>query len=972
MVWMEKKVNIRRLLTWSAVALLAMAAVLVPLLTNCNGREPQTVRDEHYMVADSTLRAIGDVDSLSAMVQRYHSAGDAVGEMLACRYLGEKHRELSNFSEAIKVHEQGYKLAVSLADTLETANALNCIGNDYRRQGELSTADGYYYQTLKLCDAYNRPNEAEAVKCRVVALNGIAYIETELCNYATADSLLHEALEGEIMLGNDVGIAKNYGNLGLVKCNQGDADSAWYYYRKSMDYNTMSGDELGKAMCHLRFGELREGERAFYHAIEEYKQAYDILKQLDNKWHIMDASLALASLNIKLGEIDEARHYLLEAEAMAERTGSKSHQAQVHMVHYELSMAEGKHEEALHHYIIGDEIFDSVYGLKRNDEIRSQRLDYQRQRLNGELNVLNSDIQQLKRSRNMQLLFTLLLLVMAGAIIAALTYAMRVRARTQRLLRQVEETRSLFFTNVVHQLRTPLTAIMGSIDVIIDDVKSDDKKNSLKPEQYENLYVIERQGKNLLMLVDRILEVGSVRSALKDPEWRTGDAVTLIRMILESYREKCIERHIELTYVPRENDVVIDTVPTYLITIVSRLIENAIQYSRDYSKITVTSHVDDDMLIIKVADNGIGISEKDLPHVFEPFYRGAAAEQLVDGVGIGLTVVRDMTMAMGGTVTAESPNEQGTVITAKLPCRHGNGLKKPFDKVIKPILSISGGHSDRSTAQLAPEQQGTGKPVILVIEDHNDVARLVGKVLNKNYEVHYAQDGEQGLAMAGELKPDLIVTDVKMPNMDGYELCREVRSMRQLCHIPIIMLSARTSNADRVKGIEAGADAYLVKPFNPQEMCAWVSRLMDCRRQLREVYAAPARDAAAGSPVPVLENIENNTEADDRQFLKAFNAEVNKHMAEGIKLDLDKMARTFKMGESQLRRKVQQLTGKNISSYIMMLRMEKAMSLLCRRTDLLVGEVAERCGFVDVAYFSRVFRQHYGMTPTQARNTTDA
>ena len=968
---MKKKVNIRRLWIWCAVALVAVAAVVVPILTRCGDRAlTGAVRDEHYLLVDSTLRAISDVDSLSAMAQRYHDEDNAVGEMLALKYLGNRQMELSQFEQAIASHSQGFEIAASLADTIEVATALNNIGTDYRRWGDLSTADGYFYQTLKLYDKYSDQDCREAVKCRVVALNGIAYIETGLCDYATADSLYHEALEGESMLGDQKGIAKNYGNLGLVKQKVGEKDSALYYYRKSMEYNMETGDTLGLAVCHLRFGELREDERAYSHAIEEYKTAYDLLKSKDDHWHIMDVCMALASVYIKLGEEDEARHYLLEAESMAKRTDSKSHQAKVHKVHYELSLASDNHEEALRHYIRADELLDSIYGLERNDEIRSQNIDYQGHRLSGELDVLNSDIAHMKRTHTMQVIFILLLLAMAAAIIASLAYAMRVRSRTQRLMRQVEETRSLFFTNVVHQLRTPLTAIMGSIDVIKDDIAKW-PPDALTPSHRENIDIINHQGQNLLVLVDRILEVGGVRSALKDPEWRTGDAVTFLRMVLESYREQCVERHIELTYAPSENNVTIDTVPSYLNTIVGRLIENAIQYSRDFSNITVTSHVDDDMLVIKVADNGIGISQTDLPHVFEPFYRGAAAEQLVDGVGIGLTVVRDMTMAMGGTVAAESTKDQGTVFTVQLPCRYGGGAKDPFDLVLKPIHAIARGRSDRRTAMPSQEQQGTGRPVVLIIEDHHDVARLVGKVLGEDYEIHYASDGEQGLATMDELVPDIIITDVKMPNMDGYELCRAVRSERRLCHIPIIMLSARTSIADRVKGIEAGADAYLVKPFNPEEMRAWVSRLMESRSQLSEVYAAPAEAAVVENPVVDMESVENSA-ADDRLFLEAFNAEVDKHMAEGIKLDMDKMALTFKMGESQLRRKVQRLTGKHISVYIMMLRMDKAMSLLRRRPDLLIGEVAERCGFVDMAYFSRVFRQHYGMTPTQARNNPSA
>ena len=947
-----------------AAALLAVAAVGVLLLLFPRGSAGEGGRDAHYAQVDSLLAGIGDVDSLAAMADKYHQADDAIGEMLALKYQGEKLCDASLFNEAIKAHNRGLEIATTLGDTLEVVSAMNNIANDYRHLGELSTASGYYYKSMKLSDAYGRPGDPQAVKCRVTALNGIGNIEMELCNFATADSVLHEALEGEMSLGSNRGMAVNYANLGSVKRALNEIDSAWYYYRKSLEFHQSEGDVAGEALCHLRFGELREDERSFSRAVEEYKQAYEGLKAVGDNWHLMEVCLALASVNIKLGEEDEARRYLQEVEGMAVRIGSKEHEAKSHMIHYELSLLEGDHESALGHYVKGDELLDTIYGVEKNDEFRNQRIEYQRHRLSGEVDVLNNDIAHMKRMRNRQLLFTLLLTFMAGGIIAALVYAIRLRARTQRKMRRIEETRSLFFTNVVHQLRTPLTAIMGAIDVIQSEGRKVGEE-LYTPTHRENVDIINRQGKNLLDLVDRILEVGDVRSAVSSPEWRSGDGVAFLRMLIDSYRERCVARHIELTYVSRESSAMIDTVPAYLNTIVGRLIENAIEYSRDFSKITVSSRVDGGMLVIRVADNGMGISPADMPHVFEPFYRGAAAEQIVDGVGIGLTVVRDMTMAMGGSVSVDSMKDHGSVFTVKLPCRHKNGALKPFDKLVKPLVGLSVKDARQPVEMPSTERNGGNRPVILIIEDHADVAHLVGMVLGDQYEVHYAPDGSQGFDLIDEHLPDLIITDVKMPQMDGYELCRKVRATRRLCHIPIIMLSARVSDEDRVRGVESGADAYLVKPFVPDEMRAWVARLLESRRQLRRVFSAPAESSASGAPVAV------RTDDDDSRFLEEFAREVERMDSSGMRLDLDKVALSFKMGESQLRRRLQQLTGKTVAAYVTQLRMEKAKRLLQNRTDMLIGEVAEQCGYVDVAYFSRVFRQYHGMTPTQARNSSD-
>lgn len=723
-----------------------------------------------------------------------------MGEMIASKYYGRVIRKHSRFTDAITAHNRSLDIATQLEDTIEMVEALNELGTDCRRQGDLAKANDHLIRALKLTDAYSDHKSDEALSMRVKTLNGIGMIEIDMCNYPIADSVLHEALQGEIKLGRDVGMAVNYSRLGAVKQAFGQLDSAWFYYRKSLECNQQANNKIGVALCHLHFGELHEDERRFSHAINEYRQAYGQLKDLGERWYWLEACLALARVSIKMGEKEEAREYLQQAEAEALLVGSREHQARGHLTRYELARLEGNPQEALDYYVKGTELLDSVYGLKKNDEMRTQFVNYERTRASGQVDVLNKDIDRLKRMRNMQFMFILALLLMAGGIIAALVYAMRVRTRSQHHMRQLEETRSLFFTNVVHQLRTPLSAIMGATDSIVAD------ECGYTPEQRKNVDIVERQCRNLLLLVDRILEVGSVRSEVKKLEWMRGDVVPYMRMILESYHEACVERHIELTYASRELSVEIETVPHYLRTIVGSLIDNAMNYCREYCKITVTTQVEDGVFIIKVADDGMGISKEDLPHVFEPFYRSADAEQMVDGVGIGLTVVRDMTMAMGGSVAVDSMKDRGSVFTVKLPSKGGKDVKQRFDDLIAssiPLVSIA---RKKEEPDVLDEGCAKDKPVVLIVEDHSDVAQMVGKVLKNHYNVQYAYNGEQGLARALELRPAVVITDVKMPQMDGYEMSRKIRASSELYNTSILMLSARTGYMDRVKGIEAGAD----------------------------------------------------------------------------------------------------------------------------------------------------------------------
>lgn len=946
----------KRILFPTVLIVMMVMGGLLSLQSSHRGSSVGHGDEVRYAQLDSMIGHVTSADSLAMMMKSYHAEQDAMGEMLASKYYGRIMRKESHFDDAIAAHNRCLALATVAEDTIEMVEALNDLGTNCRRQGDLTIANDHLIRALKLTDAYSKHESEEALSMRVKTLNGIGMIEIDMCNYPIADSVFHEALQGEIKLGRDVGKAVNYSRLGAVKQAFGQLDSAWYYYRKSLECNQMADNKIGIALCHLHFGELHEDERRFSHAIDEYHKAYDQLKDLNERWYWLESCLALARVSIKMGEKEEAQEYLQQAEAEALLIGSREHQARGHLTHYELARLEGNPQEALDHYVKGTELLDSVYGLKKNDEMRSQFVDYERTRASGQVDLLNKDITHLKRMRNMQFLFILALLLMAGGIIAALVYAMRVRNRTQRLMSQVEETRSLFFTNVVHLLRTPLAAIMGAADNIVTHADTAD----VPPEQRKNVEIIDRQVHNLLLFVDRILEVGSVRSRINDLEWHRGDVVAFMRMILEKYREQCVERHIELIYAPLEDRVEIDTVPTYLSTIVGSLVDNSLNYCREFCKITVTSRVDGGMFIIRVADNGMGIRKEDLLHVFEPFYRSTEAERLVEGMGIGLTVVRDMVMAMGGTVAVDSMKDQGAVFTVKLPCKQEQDVKERFDSVVDTAVKFVQGARRNEAPDVLEEGCSKGKPVLLVVEDHNDVAHLVGSVLKDNYDVQYAYDGEQGLARALELNPAVLITDVKMPQMDGCEMCRKIRANSQLCDIPILMLSARTGSADRIKGIKAGADVYLVKPFVGLELLAWVDHLV-VRGQLKRVPES--------ANVTIAPALSDDVSLDDRSFLYRFAQLVDEQFASGeTKPDLDKIALAFKFGESQLKQRIQTLTGKNVTAFISQLRMEKAMRLLKKNPDMLIGDVAEKCGFVDVAYFSRVFRNYYKMTPTQARN----
>lgn len=944
-------------------ALLAVCLLVLPLLVSCHGDAPKGhAADAHYMQIDSALRGIRNVDTLQSLLRGYQDAGDDAGVMLASRHLGERLRFESRFAESLAAHHMGYNTALRLGDTIEMALMLNNIGTVYRRTGRLDSAVYYHYSALRLCEQFGGKDDPEAVECHVKSLIGIGNVELSMHNYSNADSVLHLALASELELshGNDRSLALIYSNLGEIRHFRSDNDSAMFFYTKSLECSKRMNDAKGVALSHAQFGEVYESENRLEQAMNEYSTAHVIMKQKNDMWHGLDVCMGLARVSLKTGNSAAARAYIAAVDSVAHAIGAQAVVAQALALQSQLAELDGDHKRALSLYRHSKELEDSIYGWSGPDVLRDQAVSYERMRSMAEKDTLSQDIARQRKYRAMLQWLVTALAVMSALAVAALVYVIRTRARSQQVMMQIEETRNLFFTNVAHQLRTPLTAIMSAVDTIVASQPPAGKEN------YNAVDVIGRQGNNLLLLVDRILEVGDVHSAIVTPEWRRGDAVAFVRMVVDGYRDNCVEKHLELTYSPRENGADIDVVPRYLGSIVGRLLENAIAYSPEFSRITVTTSIDKGRFVICVADNGMGIDKKDLPHVVEPFFRGAVAEQMVEGVGIGLTVVHDMCLAMGGTVTVDSKLGNGTVVTVSLPCRHGNAVKQRLEEYSARVRNLvaravpigEDGEEDGATAA----QGGTDRPVVLIVEDHNDVAHLVGAQLGTVYDVHYATNGERGLYYARELKPELIVTNMNMPIMDGLEMCRRIRASRHLAVTPVIMLSAHSSVAERVKAIQAGADIYLTKPADSRELRHWADHLV----QRHRVFAEYCLSSLDEEVLPLMPR--DNDSLEDTLFLERFVGFVELQSASGnIKLDLDRFAREMKMGETQVKRRIQALTGMTTTAYITHVRMARALRLIRLHPDMRVGDVAEQCGFADVAYFSRAFRQHHGMTPTQAR-----
>lgn len=835
------------------------------------------------------------------------------------RQQGKKERDASRYDEALRLHIRGLDMARAVGDSSEWIQALNNIATDYRRMGMLDVAQSYHYQALSLCDE-SSDTTYQMRKNRVKALNGLGNIYLSIYSYDDADSVFRQALEGEHQLGSATGQAINYANLGSIYSARGDDEKAMDYYRQSMFYNKKDSNLLGMALCHLYFGNIYERRQQYDLALREYEQSDRMMTDLKDLWHALEPRLALASVYYHTHEDAKALALLDRADATARQINSWEHIVEVHHLYFQLMQRQGRYHEALDHHLIATAYQDSILDNEKLDRIHNIGINIERTRQQEMVDMAQNELQTEKRIRQQSAWLFGLTVILLLAVISALLYVQRMRHHSMEMMREASRLREDFFTNITHEFRTPLTVILGLSRKI--------RENTEVPQSVsDKASTIERQGNRLLTLVTQLLDISKVKSVIGEPNWQHGNICAQVAMLLETYIDYAANRGVTLKY-HYDKAIEMDFVPDYVNKVMSNLVSNALKFTPNGGTISVNLYQRGDRLHIDVSDTGHGISSDKLAHIFEPFYTTGDMGE-AKGTGIGLALTQEIIAHLDGTITVESQVGKGTTFHIVMPIQNRSA---------DPVTETEIGNS--------------GKPIIVVAEDNVDVADLLCTQLEPFYEVVAARDGVEALKRAGEIIPDLVITDVMMPNMDGMALARAIRANDLTAHIPIIMVTARVTEQDRIEGIKAGADAYLVKPFNTEELLTRVAKLLEQRIMLRDKYAQTITQA------PVTDDtIEDH-------FLARVEQVIVAHINKGEDITVTMVADDLNITARQLHRKVTGLINQSPAALIRITRINCAKTIMAAKPEMPLKSVALACGFTDYSHFAKVFRTVTGISPT--------
>lgn len=553
----------------------------IALSVSCKRNHGGSFTQEERHTADSIVKSAHGLSALDSTYKVMEKEQNILGKIVTLREMGKRLRNESRFDDALKKHGEGLQFAEQAGDTLEWVQALNNIGTDYRRMGVLDAAQQYHESALQMAEECT-DTSFTAKKNRVVSLNGLANVYITIKNHALADSALRLALAGEKALHSITGQAINYANLGSIFETRGKTDSAWTYYQKAMELNQKNNNSLGIALCHIYFGNLHAKTHQYDKALEEYNAAYGIMKESKDEWHTLNTLTSLADIYIEKGNNAQATKYLEEAKNMATKIESTEHLAEIYTLYYKAKKQNGDWQGALAAYEHATELQNSLIDMEKVNRMQSISFNIERGQQARRMTAANNKL-RLERSTRYAgyTIFGIIAILLIG-IIALLIHARRLRARSHAELKKLNAMRESFFTNITHEFRTPLTVILG----LSHDLRKDETNSN---EVRKTGVTIEQQGTRMLHLINQLLDISKMRSPIGRPEWRSGNIVAYIGMIIETFDAYAKKRGVKLQFIARENNIETDFVPDYTNKVVSNLLSNALKFTPEFGKITVST-----------------------------------------------------------------------------------------------------------------------------------------------------------------------------------------------------------------------------------------------------------------------------------------------------------------------------------------------------------------------------------------------
>lgn len=505
--------------------------------------------------------------------------------------------------------------------------------------------------------------------------------------------------------------------------------------------------------------------------------------------------------------------------------------------------------------------------------------------------------------------------------------------QAQKLL-ELDQIKSNFFANISHEFRTPLTLIKGQLENVLGMVKEESIKKKIN--------IAFNNSNRLNRLINQILDLSKMESGKIKLELQEIDIIQMLKTRIASFESLADKNKISISLDNKIEKCFLNVDKERIEEVIDNLLSNALKFTGQNGSIIISFNIEKaeftNNAVISISDTGIGISEEKLTSIFDRFFQadGSSTKQF-EGSGLGLAIVKELIELHGGSISVESKLNVGTTFKIFLPMDESEIVLPEIQKSLD-IESI---------------KNDSDKPLILVVEDNYDVRNYIKENLEQYYRIEEAVNGEEGILKAIEKIPDLIITDVMMPKVDGFQLCTNLKNDHRTSHIPIIILTAKADTENKLSGLLLGADEFLAKPFSPRELNIRVGNLIHIRQLLREKY----------KEISVINSEDVKANPIDKEFLdKVFNQ--IKELLEDQQFSVQKLADDMAMSVSQLNRKLNALINQSAGKLIRATKLDYAAKLLEKNAGN-ITEIAYRIGFADVSSFTNSFKEKFGISPSE-------
>ncbi len=866
---------------------------------------------------------------------------------------GTDARNSADYKEAINLHFRALNLAETAKDTMGQIYALNNIGTDLRRTYSNIEASTYHYLALEL----SHDND-KYLKMRSMAMNGLGNIFLALNKIKQAESYFQQALSIEQGLDNILGQAINYANLAEVYHISNDLDSALFYYEESLKQNNTIDSDIGRAICKRAMGLIyyKKGDQS--RALRLLEEAFALMKDSKDAFHKLEVQISLAETYINIGRTAVADPHVMEILSQAKVLNSFDYLQRG----YDL-LAKLKEQQELFHSAFDAKEKAVVYRdsvLAQNSEVRILELEnrYKGKEAAQQIQLLTSENALAEKNKKTQQNIFFLLTFLLTLLIGFLYYRYNSKLKIAKELEKINEIKIKFFSNISHEFRTPLTLIKGPLESWLEkDLPVDFDKDAR---------VMLRNSERLLFLVDQLLSLSKVDSGSFKINPQHADLSLALRGIanyfLHIVKEKSIDYKIAIDASGE------DWVDLHIVEIiVTNLLSNALKFTHETGSISLIGKKHKDGYIIRVSNSSERLSPEELSRIFDRFYTRDPSKHR--STGIGLSLVKELCILYGAKLTVEYNTENEIEFTVVFPPL-AKGETSEIDDLALDNLKIDrfqvvragSVKPDSATAQvdLNDDVLLSDKPLLLVVEDNNDLRNYILDSFKNIYNTIEAKDGEEGIALALEHIPDIIITDIMMPKVDGLELCNTLKSNATTNHIPIVILTALNEEEDLLAGLKNKADDYVTKPFGANILKHKVHNLVEVRNVLSQKY----RKEFIIKPLNVLISGGEDSFA---VILK----DVIENEITNPDFGVDEFCAVAAMSRSQLYRKLKATVDMSVSEFIRVHRVKLASELF-KNKNLNVTDVCYSSGFTDTSYFSKSFKEVFKVPPTEYRKKLHA